>query len=155
MINVQKRLAITHHVRLAKETPWKHQGRQPRLGLDCIGVAIEAAKAAGEFTPEMAAKIPIYGPVPHGRQFQHWMEDNLVQIKREDLLIGDLVLLCWRSWPVHIGVIADKLRDGNVHGPFSVIHSMADQGKVKEQTLGKYQVAHSFYRLPGLAREEK
>lgn len=38
----------------ARRVPWVHQGRNSRSGVDCIGVPIEAARAAGLNPPQRA-----------------------------------------------------------------------------------------------------
>ena len=156
MINVEKRRAIVAHCRALCGTPWVHQGRLPVLGLDCIGVAIEATKAAGEWTPEVAAQVPDnYGRIPHNNNFYKFLNRVMSPIAEKDKLIGDLALICWRSYTMHIGVLSDKLRDGSVTGPFSLIHALANFKRVDEQIFDpKFMVVHGYYRFPGLAAEE-
>jgi hypothetical protein len=154
MIARQKRLAIVQHVRTCKGTPFQHQGRLPGVGLDCIGLAIEAAKAAGEFTPALAASIPPYGPVPHSRKFLTWLQTNLVEIKRENVLIGDLAMIRIANRPMHIAVVADRDHKGTLTGPFTYVHSDARQAKVDEKDMDSLLRVYAFFRLPNLAKEE-
>lgn len=150
----QKRLAIVQHVRTCKGTPFQHAGRLPGKGLDCIGLAIEAAKAAGEFTPELAASIPAYGPFPHSRRFLDWLTANLVTIEQKDVMIGDLAMIRISNRPMHIAVVTDHDRKGTLTGPFNYVHADARLNKVVEPPLPKLLHAHAFFRLPGLAKEE-
>lgn len=146
---------IVMYARRCKGTPWVSQGRQPGLGLDCIGLAIEAAKGAGEWSDAWAVQVPAnYGPIPHKNRFLRFMQKNLVQVSREEALVGDLLLLCFKSYPMHVGIIADQQRDGCIFGPFSVIHAMANMGYTHEQTWGPSFIVQGVYRFPGLAARE-
>jgi cell wall-associated NlpC family hydrolase len=126
-----KRWSIVNAVRSALGTPWVHQGRFAGRGLDCIGLALIAARAAGEITPAQEATIPNYGVIPHKNVFYHFMQDNLAYTPEEDALVGDLVLMCWRSWPMHVGVLVDGPQHTLV-APFDIVHAIVQTDFVAE-----------------------
>ena len=83
--------------------PFRHQGRNPEIGIDCLGLAIYCAKQAG------------YGDVPDDRTYNarvtsHDLRAGLTKYCRKklpkDLLPGDIVLLQLKDEPTprHIGI---------------------------------------------------
>jgi hypothetical protein len=96
----------------------------------------------------VAAEIPAYGPLPKVKIFLPFMKNHLVQIRKEDLKPGDVLMVCVKSWPMHVGIVGDG-RDG-----LTMIHADALFKRVIEQKLDDKVVVHSYYRFPSLAREE-
>lgn len=79
---------------------WRHQGRNPAIALDCIGLLLHAGAVCGHDFGE----IPPYGPDP-------LPEFMLEQVRRRaDLVIGpraagDVLLIEWsRGVPQHLGI---------------------------------------------------
>ncbi len=152
MTNDEKRLEIARAVRACLNTEWMHQGRRPGLGLDCIGLALIAARAVGEVTPEQEAEIPNYGVIPHKNSFLRFMQRNLSLITWPEVLVGDLALICWRSYPMHVGIMVDRDARGSLQAPFDMIHADAASCGVREMIFDpKGVVVHGYYRFRGLA----
>jgi len=150
MINTEKRLKIVAAVRACIGTPWVHQARIPGRALDCIGLAIQAAKAAGDWRDEYDPLCRNYGRIPHGNAFFTFMRDHLVRLEPDDKLDGDLVLMAVKSYPMHVGVLASF-----PNGQWSVIHAMAERGGyVVEEPFTRNLTPHSWWRFPSLAAEE-
>jgi murein DD-endopeptidase / murein LD-carboxypeptidase len=149
MIDLDTRKSILRAARAAQGTKWQHQGRHAGLGLDCIGLALLAAAAGGE---NMAQVPHNYGIIPNAGRFLRFMQKNLVAIKPDEVLPGDLVLVCWKSYPMHVGVVADQFFD--MKRPYSMIHANAGDKKVVEQPLDHMTKVHGFYRFQLLAARE-
>lgn len=149
MINVEKRMKIDAAVRACIGTPWVHQARLPGRALDCIGLAIQAAKASGDWSPQLEAQIPNYGTIPHRNMFYRFMADNLIQISAEEKEIGDLALMTYKSFPMHVGVLSKM-----PNGTWSMLHAMAELAFCCEEPITTRLKIHSWWRFPSLVREE-
>lgn len=82
-------------------TPWRHQGRVPGHGLDCIGLAICVLQRLGVEINDRNN----YGraPVPH--EFIAAIREHVPEKSLDDLLPGDLVLMAPRKILQHAGII--------------------------------------------------
>lgn len=149
MINVEKRLKIDAAVRKCIGTKWIHQGRVPGMALDCIGLAIQAAIAAGDWRDEFDPLCRNYGRIPHGNAFQTFMRDHLVPVGEDEKLMGDLGLFAIKSFPMHVGVLSEHR-----NGQPSIIHAHAEVGIVTEEPYGNHFKIRGWWRFPSLAREE-
>lgn len=93
--------------------PFKHQGRDPRTGVDCIGVAVWTCHQLGIRVGE---DFTGYQRVPEEVKMVRVLDSYF---DRTEPRPG--VLLCLRSgqWPMHVGIIGDH------PGPtgMSLIHS--------------------------------
>lgn len=118
-------------------TPWRHQGRTPPYGIDCVGVIVVPAMRRGlEFTVP-----PNYSRQPHPRTFMELVRDNLTEISAEEARPGDVVCMVWR-WsigPQHLALLVPDRR---------IVH--ADLQKQRCTHVGYagqwVERTHSFYR---------
>lgn len=137
-----------------KHTPWRHQGRVKGIGVDCIGLALAAADASGLLTPEMRAELPFnYSRTPGDGSFLRIVRKHMVLIEGglAACKIGDMPLMCWGTFPMHIGVLSDYNEHGGVDAPFGLIHAIIQQDKVNEQLFdAKTLTIRGYYRLKGL-----
>lgn len=98
-------------------TPFVHQGRS-RLGLDCVGLLVLAARDAGADIEDRADYAPDPGnllPVELARQFD----------PAEDRLPGDVLLMRFAGEPQHLAIFTGA----------TVIHSHAAIRRVVEHHL--------------------
>lgn len=111
--------------------PFAHQGRQPRKGLDCIGVWVCAVRACG---------IPIidwkgYARFPRASDLTTRMEAQFDVVSEPEP--GDAVQIRWpRVQPRHLGVCI-----GGGH----FVH-VYENGVVMRDVLSAYRV-HRYYRV--------
>ena len=109
-------------------TPFVHQGRVPGAGLDCAGVVVCAARAAGFELQDGA----VYERVPRPLYVRGLLQQNCATLPDcAALLAGSLVLAWVRTprLPVHLLVCT---------GQGTVIHSTQAVGRVCEVTFDQY-----------------
>lgn len=102
--------------------PFRHQGRN-RLGLDCGGLLVVAAKDCGIELDDIKG----YQRQPDGKTLMATMERNLTRVYRAPEY-GDIVLMRLRKLPQHIAIITDK----------GMIHAHSEAGKVVEHRLDDF-----------------
>jgi cell wall-associated NlpC family hydrolase len=118
-------------------TPFHAQGRAPGVGLDCVGLVICAARAAG-FEPEDRAAYPMR---PDGT-LQPSMEQQLQRVSKDQLLPGDVLLMAMSgTQPHHVALYV---------GNHMIIHAYAQARKVVMQTYTDFwqQKVVAAYRFP-------
>lgn len=123
-------------------TRWLHLGRLQGVGVDCIGLVHEVARACG-YANEVV--IPPYSRLPSNQTMLNLCEKHLVRIASPD--IGSIALMRFTGEPQHMGIIADYPKG------FSLIHSFARMRKVVEHRLDDVWSARvvSYYDMPGIA----
>ncbi|HEU4589383.1 MAG TPA: NlpC/P60 family protein [Steroidobacteraceae bacterium] len=122
-------------------TPFRHQGRA-RHGIDCIGLAIEVAKACGVLDGE-------YGFDAYPRTPQSGV--MLAELRRLCFPVGraapgTLIVCQWHRDPQHVAIVAD-----GHHGP-TLIHALQSAGKVVEHGYDAVwqRVTKHVFALPGV-----
>ena len=106
------------------KTPFHHQGRLKGVGVDCVGLAIEVAKASGADLSsfDLQHNYPqAYGYADLISQLQK----GLVEVPMQEARPGDILLFQIYKEPQHIGIMT---------GPDTMIHSV-DKFGVVEVTL--------------------
>lgn len=73
------------------DTPYSHQGRKKRVGVDCVGIIIGVANELGlsDFQYNHG-----YQPLPDGTVLKDYMDRYLLPIPKEEMKAGDM-MLCW------------------------------------------------------------
>ena len=112
---------IISEARALLGTPYVHQGRQPGIGIDCIGVAIVIGRRLELCPPEF--DITGYGREPANGMLCKLLDDHL---PRCEIQPGCLLVFRWFREPQHCGIYTDTN---------TLIHSFASQGGCKEHTL--------------------
>ena len=111
------RQKIIEEARKLIGVPFRHQGRDRRYGLDCVGVAVVVSKALGVYVHDRAD----YGRWPGGNNL-------LVHIKNSgfkettDPQPGDLLVFIMKRFPQHVAIMTDK----------GIIHAHENSKKVVE-----------------------
>jgi cell wall-associated NlpC family hydrolase len=108
-------------------TPFHHQGRKAGVGLDCIGLVIIGANAAGVAVRDRRD----YGRRPDGVSLvQALREHGACEVEnRQDVKRGDILLFRYDGQPQHVALAL---------GPDEMIHSFAPAGKVVQSAIGEY-----------------
>lgn len=83
-------------------TPWRHQGRRPGAGLDCIGLVAAAYASAGlDVRDDRTYGHPCRPGILRRALVEHF------GAPRADRRVGDVVLLWIREprWEIHCGIV--------------------------------------------------
>lgn len=99
-------------------TPFRHQGRIPGKGLDCVGLLVCAAKQAGVDVIDEAG----YSMTPSADLLRKAVERNNVTLVSEPQP-GDVLVMRFGQEPQHLALYTE--RD-------TIIHAYLDVGKVCE-----------------------
>lgn len=134
--------------------PFRHQGRN-RRGVDCIGHVLLVMNALGMELDDQAREAlerPKYGLRPNGHQLVRACEANGEAVPNGEHLPGDVVIMAWHKFPMHIGFLGDLYGDVKSEGPMSLIHSYSDMGKVAEHTFSREwsRRVRATFRLKGV-----
>lgn len=122
-------------------TPYHHQGRKEGVGLDCIGVPIEAARKVGIEVRDFKG----YGAIPQPEVLLAKIAENCDEINLEQVRPGDL--LCFKSGmtqPSHFGILLD---DGGF------VHAYERMGRVVREPFDArwIRLLHSIWRIRGIS----
>lgn len=126
--------AIVAAVRAAVGTRFRPQGRVPGVGLDCVGVALLAARTTGI---EVCAEPYALGGDHDGRI--ETVLDAIACRPVEVAVPGDLLLLAPTPRQRHLAVVT----------PAGVVHAHAGLGRVVEGPLDPAWTILGAWRLPG------
>lgn len=134
--------AIAAAARGYLETPFRHQGRLPGVGLDCAGVVVCAARAAG-LTIEDAAG---YAPSPDPARFAATLAVNADRIGVADARPGDVVTFAFLRHPQHLAIVSAV-------APLRIVHAWIAAGRVVETGVDAYwrRRLRDAWRLRGVA----
>lgn len=136
---------IVRHARSWIGTPFRHQGRNPGLGVDCIGVVIDAMRRAGVVPPGW--NYTGYGREPLNGLLQTELQKYLTPT--DQWAPGTVLLMRWFAEPQHVGIYAGQ---HPLAGGDTVIHSCQSLGGCVEHTLSTKwrQRVCALYRIPGV-----
>ena len=102
-------------------TPWKHQGRNPEIGIDCVGLVVVVCRQHG---------IPIedrerYRRFANGPEIIEIADKVARRIDKDEIRPGDALVMSMqgRGYPDHAGFV------GEIDGRNTVIHSYVDVGR--------------------------
>lgn len=104
---------------------FKHQGRNPANGFDCIGIVMWCLLMHGEkrWIPVNPANTlrANYGRMPKGHELHEMCVDEFVPIEYSELRVGDFVTMKWGDdkYARHIATISE-LHDDGAH---EIIHT--------------------------------
>lgn len=105
------------------DVPWVHQGRNPSVGIDCVGLLILA------FEADPADHPTAYSRSPHGGVIARQLRQHFGDPVPGGPQVGDVVLMGFgvHGEARHVGVIGDY-----VYGGLSIIHTDSIVGRVVE-----------------------
>ena len=135
-------MSIAHNMVLAAReclgTPFQHQGRVPGVGLDCVGVAIYAAREVG-LNP---VDVQGYGETPNNGALRTALnsQPDLESVSLQDMpQEGDILLFRLRKEPQHVGICTGT---GVIHA-YSVVGICCEHDlctKWRSRIVGIYRV---------------
>jgi NlpC/P60 family putative phage cell wall peptidase len=105
-------------------TPFHHQGRQPKFGIDCIGLIVVALRATGKAVEDYSD----YNRRPDGKSIVEALENHGAQMAGA-IEAGDVLLFRYDNQPQHVALATGKDR---------MIHAFAVAGEVVETIIGDY-----------------
>lgn len=100
-----------------REIKWAHQGRNPDVGLDCIGMPRWAFSRQGRLPDELEAEFDAYHRIPNGVRMvsimRRWFPEVPTNDQQElaripDARSGDLIVMYWKRNPCHMGVLVNQ-----------------------------------------------
>jgi len=122
--------------------PFRHQGRHPTAGVDCIGLLAIAAKTAGFQTRDHTQ----YGRRPVPSELLSRIAAHADEVPLEEAQPGDVLVFCIPKpdVPQHVGILTDS---------GTIVHTDAHVGRVVEITLSTAwrKRMHSAWRMRGAA----
>ena len=120
-------------------TPFRHQGRVPGHGLDCVGLAVHVGHSLGLVRYDVRA----YSRLPAGGELErHLAVAGLRSKSVEAALPGDLYLMVFESDPQHVAIKTDR----------GIIHAYLSARRVVEHGLNDIWRRRivGAYAFPGL-----
>lgn len=122
-------------------TPFHHQGRLKKAGVDCVGVLVGVARTLGLTDHD----VPAYTKYPQGGELMPELEKTLIKISLEDLDYGDVMVFWINRFsrvPQHLALRTD----------IGMIHTYQSVGKVVEHGLTKKWLRRlcAAFRFPGV-----
>jgi cell wall-associated NlpC family hydrolase len=119
---------VTHSaVELARQyvgVPFRHQGRDPAIGLDCVGLLVVVFRALGHDVRDLAA----YARDPHHGLLEQMLVAN-GGVRVTDPQPGDIALIAFHGVVRHAALVGDHA-DG-----LSLIHTYTGNRCVIEHRL--------------------
>lgn len=114
---------ILSAARACLDTPFRHQGRIPGVGLDCAGLIVAVAQAIGADYRD----VPGYGRHPANGLLQQTLDAQpcLIKVSIAERQPGDILLMRFSGEPQHLAIDAGD----------NVIHSYQQVGMVCEHRL--------------------
>jgi cell wall-associated NlpC family hydrolase len=114
------RADILRYARSLIGTPFHHQGRLPKVGLDCVGLLAAVYDLIGANYDDYTN----YSPSPDGRTFEAEFDKALDRIKPEEVGVGDVLTFWWRT--------RGKMQHCAILTDVGMIHTWATVHKVVE-----------------------
>ena len=117
--------------------PFRHRGRNPKIGVDCAGVVLCSVWAAGCELPDCIG----YGPQPKSDFLLDELKKRAQRVHRDDAEPGDILLFQYRvDMPMHFGVLLSNNY---------VVHAHSTTGRVIKHkiTAAWSSRLHSIWRV--------
>lgn len=115
---------------LVNRVRFRHQGRDPKTGLDCAGLVKWMLQQIGRAVFDLLG----YGRDPHKKGLYTALVHNLGNpIQPESMRAGDVILMRFRGAPRHVGIVT-QLPDGRL----GLLHVHAENKVVSEHGLDGY-----------------
>lgn len=123
------------------DTPFRHQGRLPGVGLDCAGVAVCAARECGEEVADFLA----YSRLPSSAVFLETIGKSCDRIRLSESLPGDLLVFEFDANPQHLAILTEA-------SPMYIIHAYTPARKVVEHILDEQwkKKIRAVFRIRGV-----
>lgn len=121
--------------------PFRHQGRNPASGLDCIGLAVRVISDLGFSISDITNYEREPNPVMMGAA----IEPYLSRIDHRNIKPGCILWMKFIREPMHVAIVTD----------IGMIHAYGTIGRVVEHSIdSKWKKRiHLAYRINGVAYE--
>lgn len=118
--------------------PFAHQGRDPATGLDCAGLALCSAWAAGIEVEDFG----VYGRMPVPDTVVQQVASRCMAVDYGERAPGDLLLFTQSKQPMHMAIW-----DGEC-----IVHAFEPRGRVVRHHMGTSWAGrvHSIWRFAGV-----
>lgn len=110
--------------------PFRHQGRNPAIGIDCIGLIVVAGLRAGLAFPAFDSTAYSEDPAL-GLLEAHLSAALGTPVAKDSLQAGDIVSIDYKGETRHVGIVAE-----HPHG-LSLIHTNMAVGEVTEARINE------------------
>src|SRR5438034_10631009 len=98
------RAEVVERARACIGTPFRHQGRLPGRGLDCVGIVIHVANALGF---KESFDFRVYSRFPDQILVMGMLGEHLDRLGSIlEAGDGDVLLMVDDRWSVHVGILA-------------------------------------------------
>ena len=107
--------------------PWAHQGRNPEIAIDCIGLGILACRDCGIDVPDEVE----YGRDPINGLLESSLR-SLFGDPASDIRPGDIVAVRYGGNIRHVGIVGEH---SAIPGELTIIHTDSRIGRVVEHRI--------------------
>lgn len=112
--------------------PFLHQGRDPAIGIDCIGLGEIALRDAG--APYVSRWAADYSRNPHDGLLEARLEQVFgAPLSIDDMQPGDIAVIRYGRQLRHVAIVGEQLYDGVWH--LTLIHTDSRMGRVTEHRI--------------------
>lgn len=123
---------------------WRHQGREPETGLDCIGLPRWGLMQQMGALPEgLEREFDAYQRRPDGKRLLSVMRDWFDEVGRDDIQPADMVVVYDWSNPQHIAIMVNQNEAVEAY-----CSAASGVGKVLRQKLDPRRRIAAIFRFP-------
>lgn len=116
------------------EVPFAHQGRDPSIAIDCIGLGVLACRDCGLPVPDWVDYAVDYRRDPHGNLLRDRMRSVFGDpLPLEQMQAGDIVAIFYGGPLRHLGIVGERDYAGTTH--LTLIHTDSRIGMVVEHRI--------------------
>ena len=106
---------------------WRHLGRDPARGLDCVGLVLRAAEDVGLL---QGVAFPSYGRRPEGYRLTAEVARHCRPVPMAEMAPGDILTFAGvERLPCHLAIVTET------RPAVLIIHAWAEHGRVAEHSL--------------------
>jgi cell wall-associated NlpC family hydrolase len=117
--------AVIAEAKTLIDTPFRHQGREKGVGIDCLGVISISANTCG---------LKIKDRTDYSHQpsllLQQALREQMIKVSKDELRVADVLLMKYEE-PQHLALVTCV-------EPLTIIHAFAQAKKVLEQEVDPY-----------------
>lgn len=138
------RAQVVAQARSWLETKYRHQHRDRKAGVDCVGLVIGVARELGLFEEDF--DVNGYERYPDGQMLKRECDKHMDRVATS--VPGDVVLLRFAAEPQHLAFVGDARGGGR-----TLVHALSTAGKVVEHRFAYVWQARTVqaYRLRGVS----
>ena len=142
----RRRIFLT--ARACVGSPFRHQGRHPAHGLDCVGLIVYVSKSLrlGNFDQEFY--VADYKKIPRKKAISSCaLQAGFTELNKTSMQPGDVIILRLGKYLEHSAILSDR----------GIIHACEKYGRVVEHGLdaewrSRIISVHSFPGISGFYR---